>query len=100
MGFFGRACLFLRSGLVVIYVGLCVVALITSRGLFGLAENTDAVIALIYMGLPWSLALAALPGDGLELALQVFVVAAPIINLWLLSRICRSRRRRRRRRPN
>ncbi|MEM9426761.1 MAG: hypothetical protein AAGA06_08660 [Pseudomonadota bacterium] len=96
VGVFGKACTAVRAIALLLYIAVAIAAVVGTRGLFGFEENTDAVVLLIYMGLPWSLALAALPEDGLETALQAFVIAAPIINLWLISRICRRRRRRRR----
>jgi hypothetical protein len=96
MGRYGKLCLAGFAVFLLVYVAAFGFAVIGTRGLFGVEPNNLAAIWLILLGMPWTLLLAALPGDGLEMFGRLFVALAPLVNLWLVSRVCRRRRRRRR----
>ncbi|MEM7752021.1 MAG: hypothetical protein AAF230_01330 [Pseudomonadota bacterium] len=98
MGRYGKACFAGLAVFFLFYVIAFIVAVIGTRGLFGVEQNTMSIIFLILLGMPWSMTLAGLPADGLEIVGRLVVALAPILNLWLLSRACRRRRRRQRRR--
>lgn len=85
---------------VVIAIGLLLyavalaIALIGSLGLFGLQPDGLAGVYLIVLGFPWSMALLPLASLGVPSPiLLIATVAAPLVTLWFLYRLCRCRKR-------
>lgn len=95
MARYGKLCIAGAVAFVLVYLAAFGFAVIGTRGLFGVEPNNMAAIWLILLGMPWTLLLAALPADGLELFGRLFIALAPLLNLWLATRTCRRRRRRR-----
>ena len=74
----------------VLYAAAFLLFLIGTYGWFGSPQGPLAGIFLLPLGLPWNRLLGGLPSRVLPLA----AVAAPALNLLLLSGLCRWRARR------
>lgn len=90
-----RVCRVLIVVYLLFYLGALAVAIIGTRGLFGVEPDGLAAVYLLFAGMPWTLALPALPlaviPEGLG---QLLVAALPLINLVWLRWMCRKRRKR------
>ncbi len=90
-----RLCLAVLAAFLVAYVFVGALAVIGSRGMFGVEPDPLSVVWLVIIGLPWTLLLGILPGDSIpEFLARLFIALVPLLNLWLLSRLCRRHRRR------
>ena len=75
-----------------LYVVALAVAVVGTQGLFGTQPDGLAAVWLIFLGLPWIIGLTPLSLVGLPVIIgQVVAVVAPLLNIWLLWRFCRSR---------
>ena len=87
-----------RAALIVficVYGAAVLSAVIGIFGLFGVEPGGLARIWIVFLGMPWTLLLGFLPRDFPVFLAQVLVVLAPVLNIWLLDRVCRKSRRHR-----
>ena len=85
-------CRLLIGGGILLYLAALAVAIIGSQGLFGVQPDGLAAVWLIFLGFPWTLAMAPLMMAGLPVLIgQAFAVVAPLVNLWIAQRLCRGR---------
>ena len=91
----GKVCRILIVVYLIFYLGALAVAIIGTRGLFGVEPDGLAAVYLLFAGMPWTLALPVLPLDVIPEALgQMLVAVLPVTNLIWLRWICRKRRKR------
>ncbi len=74
-----------------LYGAAVALLVIGTVGLFGVEPDPLAGVFLMPLGLPWIWLIEYAP----EGAWPLLAIAAPALNLFLLSRVCRWRRRRR-----
>ncbi len=85
-------CRLLIGGGILFYLAALAVALIGTQGWFGVQPDGLAAVYLIVLGTPWTLVMAPLLMMGLPILIgQMVALAAPLLNLYILRRICRRR---------
>ena len=90
-----RVCRFLIVVYLLCYLAALAMAIIGTRGLFGVERDGLSAVYLLFFGMPWTLALPALPLDSIpEVLGQILMAALPLINIFWLRWICRKRRKR------
>ncbi len=90
-----RICRVLIFVYLLMYLATLATAFIGARGVFGFQPEAFSGIYLVLLGMPWTLVLAFLEGDGFPVFLaRIFVAAAPLLNVWIAYLLCRSGRRR------
>ena len=78
---------------ILLYVAAMAIAVIGTQGLFGVAPDGLAAVWLIFLGIPWSLFLSVATLFGLPVIVgQIAVAVFPILNLYLIWRLCHGRR--------
>lgn len=68
------------------YLGALALLAIGTFGLFGSPRGPLAVVFLLPLGMPWTIAAGLLPDGPLRIA---GVLAAPLLNLGILAGLCR-----------
>ena len=90
-----RLCRVLIIVYLLIYLATLATAYIGARGAFGFQPDGFSGVYLIFLGMPWTLALAFIEGDGFPVTLgRIFVAGAPLLNVGIAALLCRSRRKR------
>ena len=91
-----RVCRALILAYLFVYFAALAMAVIGTRGLFGIEPDAMSAVYLLFLGMPWVLAVLEVPVDSLpRIISQMIVALLPLVNLALLLWICRRRRRRR-----
>ena len=86
-------CRALIGAAILIYLATLAIAIIGTQGLFGTTPDGLAAVFLIFVGLPWSLAVTPIALMGLPVVIgQVLIVVLPIVNIAILIRLCRGSR--------
>ena len=78
---------------ILLYVGAVALAYVGSKGLLGYAADPFWAIFLMLFGMPWNFAVSFGNLAGFPPVLgNIAVLITPLINLWILRKICRGRR--------
>ena len=84
-------CRVVTGAAVLLYAGALALAVVGTRGLFGVQPDGLAAVWLIFLGLPWSLLITPIALLGLPIVIgQGLAVLLPLVNIYLLHRLCRS----------
>ena len=79
-------------GYSLISLAAAALAVIGTQGLFGVAPDGLSAVYLILVGIPWSFMVSALMLAGVPVVVgQAAIFVAPLINIWILTRIFRRR---------
>ena len=90
-----RVCRVLIIVYILLYLIALAVAIVGTRGLFGVQPDGLMAVYLLFLGMPWTLVLPVLPlGSMPELLGQLIVAGLPILNLICLVWFCRRKRKR------
>ncbi len=91
----GRICRVLILVYLLLYLVALAIAIVGTRGLFGVQPDGLMAVYLLFLGMPWTLALPVLPLASMpEVLGQLIVAALPILNILWLRWLCRKRRKR------
>ena len=87
-----RVCRFLIGVYLLLYLAALSAAVVGAKGLFGVSPDGLSAVYLVFLGIPWTLALAFLPVP--EVLAQIAFGAAPLLNAAIAFALCRRKRRR------
>jgi hypothetical protein len=77
------------------YIAALCVAFVSTHEMASVQSDEISGAYLVFIGMPWTLALAYLEVDRVpEILLRAFVVFAPMLNVGIAMLLCRSRRKR------
>ena len=90
-----RFCRFVIVVYMLAYIAALCVALVSTHETASVQSDEISGAYLVFIGMPWTLALAYLEVDRVpEILLRAFVVFAPMLNVGIAMLLCRSRRKR------